>query len=100
MKIEQGDVLKVPGLSSMPVVVVSKNLFNHAGSAMVCPVTDDRPDNFIHIDVQYNETNGTVLCEQIRMTDLRKRGFTKIGHLKMPDIMNITDAIQSIFDYI
>lgn len=100
MIIEQGVVLKVPGLCSMPVAVVSKNLFNQAGSAMVCPVTDDRPDNIFHIEVRYAEMNGTVLCEQVRMVDLRKRGFTRIGCLKMPDIMNITDAIQSIFDYV
>ena len=97
---EQGDVMKVPGLCSMPVVVVSKNLFNRGDSTMVCPVTDDCPDSFLHIEVKYNGTEGTVLCEQVRMIDLRKRGFTKIGRLQMPDLMNITDAIQSIFDYI
>lgn len=31
--------------------------------------------------------------------DLKIRGFKKKGHIKYSDIMNITDAVQSIFDY-
>ena len=40
-----------------------------------------------------------MLCEQVKLIDLRVRGFKKISEIKYEEIMNITDAIQSIFDY-
>ncbi len=42
---------------------------------------------------------GIVLCEQLKILDLRVHGYKKTGELKIDSIMDITDAIQSIFDY-
>lgn len=42
---------------------------------------------------------GFVLCEQMKLLDLRVRGYKKLSELKIEDVMNIADAIQSIFDY-
>ncbi len=46
-----------------------------------------------------NIEQGYVLCEQLNLVDLRVRGYKKICEIKMDDIMNISDAIQGIFDY-
>lgn len=42
---------------------------------------------------------GIVLCEQMKLLDLRVRRYKKLTELNIEDVMNITDAIQSIFDY-
>lgn len=39
------------------------------------------------------------MCEQMRLVDLRYRGFKKVTQVHYPEIIDITDAIQSIFDY-
>lgn len=42
---------------------------------------------------------GEVLCEQMKLLDLHVRGYKKISEIAMNDIMNISDAIQGIFEY-
>ena len=32
--------------------------------------------------------------------DIRVRGYKKIGNIPISEIMNVTDTIQGIFDYI
>lgn len=39
------------------------------------------------------------MCEQMRLVDLRYRGYKRVDRIHHPDIIDITDAIQSIFDY-
>lgn len=99
MTIEQGDVLSVEGFAS-PMLVVSKNFFNLSEEAFVCPVMEKTYPDPLHIPVKMSLTHGIVLCEQVKMLDFRIRGFKKIDRLKTNDTINITDAIQSIFDYI
>ncbi|MCD7717639.1 MAG: type II toxin-antitoxin system PemK/MazF family toxin [Lachnospiraceae bacterium] len=96
--ISQGDILKVENLS-FPVVVVSKNFFNQSEQIMACPVLRNAMADPLHIPVTWNDTQGVVLCEQLKILDLRVRGYKKTGGLKIDSIMDITDAIQSIFDY-
>ena len=47
-----------------------------------------------------DENKGYIQCEQMKMLDLRIRGYKIIDRVKMADVINVTDAIQSIFDYI
>ena len=44
-------------------------------------------------------TEGCVHCEKMKLFDLNVRGFSKIDSLSISDLIDITDAIQSIFDY-
>ncbi len=96
--ISQGDILKVENLS-FPVVVVSKDFFNQSEQIIACPVQHSAIPDPLHIPVTWNNTQGIVLCEQSKILDLRVRGYKKTGELKIDSIMDITDAIQSIFDY-
>jgi len=82
-----------------PVLVVSKNFFNQMEQIIGCPVLSRASEDPLHIHVSMKDLSGIVLCEQMKLLDLRSRGFKKIAELKMEDTMNITDAIQSIFDY-
>lgn len=96
--IEQGDILKVEKIKGY-VLVVSKNFFNLSESAFMCPIANLASPDPLHISISTDELSGVVLCEDVKRLDLRERGFKRIGRIKYEDIIDITDAIQSIFDY-
>jgi len=96
--IVQGDILSVERISA-PVLVVSKTFFNRSEQVIACPILQDAAPDPLHIPVSAGRVQGIVLCEQVKLLDLRVRGFRKLSELRIDDIMNITDAIQSIFDY-
>ena len=98
MSIEQGDILTVENMKGN-FLVVSKNFFNTTEQAVLCPIVQDTFLDPLHIKVEADDVNGIVMCEQMRLLDLRYRGYKKIGRINYLDIINITDAIQSIFDY-
>ena len=95
---EQGDILFVEKIKE-PVLVVSKNFFNCSEQAIVCPILSSAVPDPLHIPIIADEVQGSVLCEQMKLLDLRYRGYKKISRIKYEDIINITDAIQAIFDY-
>ena len=97
--VHQGDVLKVDKIK-LPVLVVSKDFFNQTGEIIACPVYNAGRDDTLHIHIQTQNMDGYVHCEKLALLDLNARGFVKLNNLHMNDIMNITDAIQGIFDYI
>ena len=98
MKYEQGDIVSFEGLKGH-FLVVSKNFFNETEQAIICPIINDTFLDPLHIAIEIKDIKGIVMCEQMRLVDLRYRGFKVIEHLNYTDIINITDAIQSIFDY-
>lgn len=98
LPIEQGDILSVERMKD-PVLVVSKNFFNTTEEAIVCPIVRNASADPLHIDIQTESVNGIVLCEQMKLFDLRIRGFKKLDSIKYADIIDIADAIQGIFDY-
>mgnify|MGYP003516239231 FL=1 len=97
--VHQGDVLKVDKIK-LPVLVVSKDFFNQTGEIIACPVYNAGRDDALHIHIQTQNMDGYVHCEKLVLLDLNARGFVELNSLHMNDIMNITDAIQGIFDYI
>ena len=98
MKIEQGDLLKVGGVA-WPVIVVSNNFFNASGKAVVCPIVKDVLEGPLHIPLKDCPVAGYVLCEQVRSLDLSARRFSRITAAPDFDIMDISDAVVSMFDY-
>ncbi|MCD8151789.1 MAG: type II toxin-antitoxin system PemK/MazF family toxin [Clostridiales bacterium] len=90
--------MSVEGIS-FPVLVVSKNYFNRTEEVIVCPVRSKSTPGPLHVYVETGEIRGLVECEQLRMLDLRVRGYRKRGEISMEMIMEITDVIQGIFDY-
>ena len=98
LPIEQGDILSVENIRH-DVLVVSKYFFSRTEKAIVWPITERASPDPLHIRICTDETEGIVVCEQLKLLDLKIRGFKKKGHIKYSDIMNITDAVQSIFDY-
>ncbi|MDO4555853.1 MAG: type II toxin-antitoxin system PemK/MazF family toxin [Lachnospiraceae bacterium] len=97
-EIIQGDILSVERVNT-PILVVSKTFFNKSEQIIACPIVLKTVEDPLHISIDTNDIQGVVLCEQMKLLDLRIRVYKKIGELSLNEIMNITDAIQSIFDY-
>ena len=99
LKAEQGDILKIASIH-YPVIVVSKNFFNQSGMVMACPILPDAVPGPLRIRCSNDKTPGYIYCEQLRIVDLNIRRFSKTGFIPTQELMDIVDAIQSIFDYI
>jgi len=97
--IHQGDILKIEKITPF-VLVVSKDFFNTTGEIIGCPIYEGGTEGPLHIKISTREIDGFVQCEKLALFDLSIRGFSKIDRITMPDVINITDAVQSIFDYI
>ncbi|MDR1801909.1 MAG: type II toxin-antitoxin system PemK/MazF family toxin [Lachnospiraceae bacterium] len=97
-QISQGDLLRLEGVSE-PVLVVSKDYFNRSEQIIACPFLRNAAPDPLHITISTKDLIGVVLCEQLKLFDLRERGYKKIAGLDISNIMDVTDAIQGIFDY-
>lgn len=95
----QGDILHVPSLRT-DVIVVSREFFNETGLAFVCPLVREAAPHALHIDIHGKKgIHGYALCEALKAIDVQKRHFSKTDEAVYADIMNLSDAIQAIFDY-
>lgn len=96
---EQGDIIKVEGIPK-PLLVVSKNLFNKEGMAMCCPLFQKCTTHPLHIKVSDIEGNAYVaLIEQTKLVDISFRGYSVLSRISYYDVMNVSDALQALFEY-
>ena len=84
--VEQGDILSVRGIN-VPLLVISKNIYNVSGRAIVCPIFSYDGEATLSVEIH---------TEQI---DFEKRGFHQKGRVALKDIIKILDLFQSLFDY-
>ena len=96
---EQGDILKVVSIA-YPLVVVSKDFFNDSGMVMACPIIPRAIPGPLRIRFESTNCSGYICCEQVRLIDLNVRRFSRIDSIPCGDIIEVVDAIQSIFDYV
>ena len=97
--VEQGEILKVDGIS-FPVMVISNDYFNGSGKVVVCPIVKDAEEGPLHIRLKTISLQGVVLCEQLRYLDLSTRHFSRMSSGRYFDIMDISDAVMGIFEYV
>ena len=97
--LHQGDILKIEKIKH-PVLVASKDFFNTSGEIIGCPIIDNSRPGPLHIWMSTENAEGYIQCEKLALLDLSVRGYKKIDRLPLPEIINVTDAIQSIFEYI
>lgn len=97
--LHQGDILKIEKIKH-PVLVVSKDFFNTSGEIIGCPIMKDSMPGPLHIWMSTDENEGYIQCEKLALLDLSIRGHKKIDRLPLSEMMNVSDAIQSIFEYI
>lgn len=98
LSIQQGDMLKISGLS-YPMIVVSNDFFNQEGKIIACPIVRNAAEGPLHIRLIDSSAEGYVLCEQLKYIDLATRRFSKLPATHHFDIIDISDAIMGIFDY-
>lgn len=96
----QGDIIKIGGFKSL-FMIVSNNAFIQAtGVFHVCPVLENVSDGPLHICIEgIKGTKGTVLCEQIKLIDPEARNCRRLDRLPYGTVMDISDALQGIFEY-
>ena len=92
------DILKIENIRH-PVLVVSKDFFNSSGAVIGCPVIKDSIAGPLHIWMSVEDNEGYIQCEKLALLDLSVRGYKRIGRLPLAEMINISDAIQSIFEY-
>ena len=97
-QLHQGDLLKIENIRH-PVLVVSKDFFNSSGAVIGCPVIKDSIAGPLHIWMSVEDNEGYIQCEKLALLDLSVRGYKRIGRLPRSEMINISDAIQSIFEY-
>lgn len=95
----QGDIIKVSGFKNY-FLVVSKNAFIKCmGVFHACPIlnTIEGP---LHIPVVGKKgIEGVVVCEQVKILDPKARNCRTADRIDYASIMNISDALQGIFEY-
>ena len=97
--LQQGDVLKIEKIKH-PVLVVSKDFFNTSGEIIGCPIINNSMPGPLHIWMATENTEGYIQCEKLALLDLSIRGHKKIDRLPIYEMMNVSDAIQGIFEYV
>ena len=100
MEFCQGDIIKLSGFNNN-FLIVSKNAFIKAANVFhVCPVIEDYEAGPLHIVISGKQRiHGTVICEQLKLIDPHVRGCNIIDRIPYDMMMNISDAIQGIFEY-
>ncbi len=96
----QGDVIKIQGFKNK-FLVISKNAFIKATNVFhVCPIIDNYNEGPLHIFIHgTDDTKGIVICEQMKLIDPASRACSRVDRISYDNIMNISDAIQGIFEY-
>ena len=97
--LQQGDILKIEKIKH-PVLVVSKDFFNTSGEIIGCPIIRNSNPGPLHIWMTVENAEGYIQCEKLALLDLSVRGYKKIDRLPLQELMNVSDAIQGIFEYI
>ena len=94
--VKQGDIIKIEGINFNKTVVVSKDTYNKTGTVVVCPVVSKDPDCTLKLRISEDEY---VICDNVKVMDLNVRRFNPVGRVSYPELIRISDMIQSIFDY-
>ena len=97
--LHQGDILKVEKIKH-PVLVVSKDFFNTSGEIIGCPIIKNSTAGPLQIWMSTEENEGYIQCEKLALLDMSFRGYKKVDRLPISEMVNISDAIQGIFEYV
>ena len=97
--LHQGDILKIEKIKH-PVLRVSEDFFNTSGEIIGGPIISNYTSGPLHIWMATEEDEGYIQCEKLALFDMSLRGYKKVDRRRMSEMMNVSDAIQGIFEYI
>ena len=95
--LHQGDILKIEKIKH-PVLVVSKDFFNTSGEIIGCPIIRNSTPGPLHIWMATEENEGYIQCEKLALLDMSLHGYKKVDRLPISEMINVSDAIQGIFE--
>lgn len=99
-KFSQGDVIKVDGRKNYFLIVSNNTFISYTGMFHISPIVNDATKGPLHIEAICSDVcEGTAICEQIQLINPEKVSCKKAGRLSYDQVMNISDAIQGIFEY-
>jgi mRNA interferase MazF len=82
-----------------PAVVISNDLFGRVTNlTLVCPITNTHRKNPLHLKLNDVKTTGFVMCDQLRVVDLRTRKFSLVETLSQELTERISSLIKSFVD--
>ena len=96
--IKMGEILRLKD-TGFPVLVLSKEFFNNSGMIVACPIAEKAAADALHIPVHTETLTGIALIEHLKSLDIRARFYKSEGRISFEQIQDISDAVQSIFDY-
>ena len=96
----QGDIIRIKNFRN-PFLIVSNNAYIQAtGTFHVCPLLEDIPAGPLHLTVKgIDGITGTVICEQLKLIDPGARSCLRRDRIPYSDLINVSDAIQGVFEY-
>jgi len=96
----QGDIIKISSLPGTFFVISNNAFIRSTGMFHICPLVQDAPEGALHVPVSGTKgTSGVVICEQIKLIDPEARACSKKDRVSYRDIMEVSDALQAIFEY-
>jgi len=94
MNFSQGDIIKISNLKDAMLVVSKNEFIKKTGVFHVCPLLENYAEGR-----GVKDTSGTAICEQLKLIDPSARSCKRIDCVPYHMIMNVSDAIQGIFEY-
>ncbi len=96
----QGDIVRIDGLRDKYLIISNNSFIRYTGFFHVCPILEKHHPGPLHISITgRNGTKGVAICEQIKLIDSKSRSCTFSDSIPYDAIMNISDAVQGIFEY-
>jgi len=100
MEWSQGDIIRIQGYRNDFLVISNNSYIRATGFFHVCPLLQDVTEGPLHISIHGDqETSGTAICEQIKLIDPSARSCIRRDRISYNQIMNVSDALQGIFEY-
>lgn len=99
MNFLQGDIIKIEGFKNRFLIISKNSFITKTNVFHVCPIMAGIPKGPLHIVIKgENDTIGTALCEQIKLIDPSARTCVKTDCIPYEQMMNISDALQGVFE--
>lgn len=96
----KGDIIRIANSRYLFVIVSNNSFIRATGVFHVCPFVSDLPGGPVHIVGQGKKgETGTIPCEQIKLIDPEERNCRRVDRLPYETIMDVSDAIQGLFEY-
>ena len=74
--------------------------YNTSGEIVGCPIIRNSTSGTLHIWMATEENEGYIQCEKLALLDMSLHGYKKVDRLPISEMINVSDAIQGIFEYI